>query len=252
MTMKTTITTPSLSLPVPVAVALFPPTESASPSPPRTTHYDDDNNNDVRSRSRKSYPRNPSSRSQRSLKVGRATTSSTTPLLLFGYQLPQVLPAVLLLLLLMRGPSPASGQDACFTSLNSLVLREANVQDTTVARTYTLCAGTEFQIGKLNFDNELQDGQEMIPLRPNLRIKCGDTGQKENNCFVKGGDVQVDGTHYFGVSASETLENVVLEGITFFSSERHSVWLTKPGDVVFRNCEFRVRNNTAQVESNPN
>ena len=138
-----------------------------------------------------------------------------------------------------------AGQDACLTSLNSLALREANVATTQVERTYTLCAGTEFVVGTLDYDRQIQDGQEMIPLRPNLRIKCGDTGSRSERCLVKGGDVHVDGTRYFGLSSSQNndlpLSNVVVEGVTFQGAAMHAAWLSRPGNVTFRDCVFAVR-----------
>lgn len=148
-----------------------------------------------------------------------------------------------LLLLLYRPPiatAQTSSSSGCFTTINSLALRETGV-DTTERRTHALCANNIFTIGALDFDNQVYDGQEPIPLRSNLHLKCGFDGLKENNCVVTGGDVQVDGTHFLGVRDSDRLDNVTLEGITFVNAGKYMAWLTKPGTVKFVNCEFRVR-----------
>lgn len=146
-----------------------------------------------------------------------------------------------LLLLLYRPPiatAQTSSSSGCFTTINSLALRETGV-DTTERRTHALCANNIFTIGALDFDNQVYDGQEPIPLRSNLHLKCGFDGLKENNCVVTGGDVQVDGTHFLGVRDSDRLDNVTLEGITFVNAGKYMAWLTKPGTVKFVNCEFR-------------
>jgi len=156
--------------------------------------------------------------------------------------------------------------DACLTSINSLVLREAMVIDpTSSSRSYTLCAGTEFQIGNVDDSNhnEITDGQEMIPLRPNLHVKCGDTGHRNENCLIKGGDVHVDGTRHLrgnrgnddniillSSALDANLTNIVIEGITFEDAAVHSLWLSRPGHVVFRDCEFRVSEKCLVLRSN--
>lgn len=129
---------------------------------------------------------------------------------------------------------------SCLTTINSLALLESKIQNTSTQRTYTLCPLTEFDIGFLDFSYELYDGQAIIPLRPNLLIKCGDDGSRENRCTIRGGDVQVDGTHLLGISAT-SLENVRVQGLTFENATRHAVWVTKAGNVSFEDCEFRVR-----------
>jgi len=156
--------------------------------------------------------------------------------------------AILLVLLLqVSRVADGQGDGGCLTSINSLALREASVADTSAQRTYTLCINTEFEVGKLNYDNDivLRDGtgqkNDMIPLRSNLRIMCGASGSRSNNCVVRGGDVLVDGTHFFGISRSARLDNVTVEGITFVGAEKHALWFTRQGSgVVFRDCEFRV------------
>ena len=79
----------------------------------------------------------------------------------------------------------------------------------------------------------------MIPLRPNLHIKCGLNGSHHNSCVLNGGDVQVDGTTFLE-NTSTTVQNVLIEGLTFVNAQRYMVWITKPGNVTFRDCVFQV------------
>jgi hypothetical protein len=124
--------------------------------------------------------------------------------------------------------------------MTTISLREGLVDSTGLlqVRSYTLCPGT-YNIGTLNYDNELS-GQDMLQLRSNMEIKCGDTGSRDNLCIINGGDVQVDGTNLYRVPDG-TVDNVVLEGLTFTGSMKHMVWINKPGNVLFKDCEFRVR-----------
>jgi hypothetical protein len=137
----------------------------------------------------------------------------------------------------------ALGQPSCYQNINTITLREGlqTASNLLELRTYTLCSGT-YSIGTLDFDNELValSGQDMLPLRSNLHIKCGETGSRGNNCIINGGDVQVDGTSFYTIPGG-TVENVILEGITFTGSMKHMVWINKPGDVLFKDCVFRVR-----------
>jgi hypothetical protein len=131
----------------------------------------------------------------------------------------------------------ALGQNGadCYGNMNTIALREA-----LLSFTYTLCSGF-YSIGTLDYNNELTGGQDMLPLRPNLHIKCGADGSRGNLCFINGGDVQVDGTNLFNVPGG-TVSNVVLEGLTFSGSTKHVAWINKPGDILFKDCEFRVCN----------
>eukprot|EP00547_Thalassionema_nitzschioides_P006887 CAMPEP_0194199572 /NCGR_PEP_ID=MMETSP0156-20130528/545_1 /TAXON_ID=33649 /ORGANISM="Thalassionema nitzschioides, Strain L26-B" /LENGTH=358 /DNA_ID=CAMNT_0038924489 /DNA_START=302 /DNA_END=1378 /DNA_ORIENTATION=+ len=94
-------------------------------------------------------------------------------------------------------------------------------------------------VGKLDYSNKLISDSPAIPLRSNLYIKCGDSGGRENKCIIRGGDVQLDGTNYFGMDKSDTIENVVIEGFTFEGASRYSVWATRRGDITFIDCEWK-------------
>lgn len=79
----------------------------------------------------------------------------------------------------------------------------------------------------------------MIHARPNMHIKCGNDGKRENSCIISGGSVHIDGTPFFGVGSNLTVHNFTVSGLTFEAASRHSVWINKPGNVVFNDCEFR-------------
>lgn len=72
-------------------------------------------------------------------------------------------------------------------------------------------------------------------------VKCGDEGTRENACVIRGGDVHVDGTGFFGID-TESVDNFTVSGVTFEGSNKHNVWFSKPGRVVFQDCEFRSSN----------
>jgi len=106
-------------------------------------------------------------------------------------------------------------------------------------RTYVLCSNAFYNIGKLDVNNNVIDGQQFIRARPNLYLKCGDDGKVTNNCFITGGDVQVDGTSYFGNTVT-AIPNVTIEGVTFSKTLRYSVWASKQGDITFVDCVFTL------------
>lgn len=147
---------------------------------------------------------------------------------------------MMLLALLFSSIPLGRAQTNCFNTINNIALNEAFLSATELLqkRTYNLCPGSNFTIGKLDFDYNLAGGQDMIPLRPNLHIKCGADGSRLNGCLVQGGTIQVDGTDNYGISQPR-LDNVVLEGITFSDTRQHSAWFNKPGNVLFKDCEFR-------------
>jgi hypothetical protein len=159
-------------------------------------------------------------------------TWTTTVILLFGWTI-------------CHSWQGALGQSFdCYQNLNTITLREGlqTASNLLELRTYTLCPGTTYSIGTLDNDNELvaMSGQDMLPLRSNLHIKCGDTGSRGNDCIINGGDVQVDGTDFYTIPGG-TVENVTLEGLTFTGSMKHMVWINKRGNVLFKDCVFRVR-----------
>ena len=145
----------------------------------------------------------------------------------------------LLLLLLGLQCDLTKGQ-TCLSSTNDLESLEVLVTDYSVERRYILCPQTTYSIGLLDFYGTLQTatGADMIHLRPNLHIQCGDSGESANNCIISGGSLQVDGTAFRNNVTS--LDNVVISGLTFTNTLQSNVWIDRQGSVLFRDCIFQV------------
>ena len=136
--------------------------------------------------------------------------------------------------------SGVTGQ--CIKDFQVLVDMEEAVADYSQLRTYVLCPRTIFEIGTLDHNYDLKgfNVEPPIPIRPNMHIKCGDDALKENLCWIATGDLHLDATPVRGIAES-TVENVLIEGLVFIGAHRYSLWASKPGDITFRNCEWRVR-----------
>lgn len=126
----------------------------------------------------------------------------------------------------------------CDVNLNTIRLRELGA-DINEERVYTICPGTELNIGTLDPNqNNALSGDMYFQARPNLRINCGPDGKSENNCTVIGGTLQVDGTDFLG--NTDPPYNFVLSGFTFVDPDRYSFWGNLPGSITFQDCIFRV------------
>jgi hypothetical protein len=171
----------------------------------------------------------------------------------------------LLLLLLSLSSLPlasSSSTQKCYSSLPDIESIEQLVpaDDYAVPRTYILCPHTDFYVSSLHHNNQYYYGAalpddfhnndsplSMINLRPYLRLQCGDHGDRDDNCRIVGGDVQLEGTHHhFGIrhddgDTSSRLDNVWIVGLTFVEPRRHMVLIDRPGDIVFLDCAFQVR-----------
>lgn len=139
-------------------------------------------------------------------------------------------------------PSATTGQ-SCIDDLNIIYQKEAFYPDPSFPRLYIVCPRHIFDIGKLDFNGNLIEPPNVkvhppIPLRPNMTIRCGDDGSRGNLCWLRGGDLHLDGTKVLGIK-DDTLENVVLEGFTFMGAREHALLAHKPGSVTFKDCEFR-------------
>ena len=145
--------------------------------------------------------------------------------------------AVLLLLGLFKNASAQS----CINDIQRLVVLENDVPDFSVLRTYIVCPGSLLNIGKLDTNfNLVGSNQPAVPLRPNMHLKCGDNGKRENYCAFINGDVHLDATKVLGVVDNERVDNILIEGFVFINSHKYSLWATKPGSIIFRDCEWRV------------
>lgn len=135
-----------------------------------------------------------------------------------------------------------SQDDECMPTINNLALREQFAPTYDVQRYYKLCPGATYNLGTIDFSGRVV-GQDFIPLRSNLEIKCGPNGNPDDNCVVRGGDLLLDGTSLFGIT-HDSVENVVIEGITFIDAGKHLAWVSKRGSITFRNCIFRDNDRT--------
>ena len=130
-----------------------------------------------------------------------------------------------------------SPSDPCRNSIDFIASREV-FQSDTASRVYKLCSGS-YRITDVDYSMlSVNNGQNMVPLRSNLKIQCGDNGARENGCFIADGDILVDGTKNFGIG-NERVDNVEIQGLTFSNAGRYAVWVNKPGSITFRDCEFR-------------
>jgi len=181
-------------------------------------------------------------RFRRKFVVSTSTTTTTTRLFFLAA------------LLLVSCLPIVSGQ-SCIDNLEDIYEKESFVTDTSFPRLYVVCPRRIYEIGSLDFDGSLiqPKGNTMgtvsppLPLRPNMTIRCGDQGSRENLCWLKGGDLHADGTKIRGIS-DETLENVRIEGFVFIGAREHVLMANKPGSITFRDCEFReITNSSAPI-----
>ncbi len=133
------------------------------------------------------------------------------------------------------GPEPD-----CYEDLDNLNQREISLslQEIQIGRTYILCPGTVFFMGRLNQDNEFENGFSAIVPRPNVHYKCGDSGSSANNCRLLDGNYPI-----ISLSDDEQHTNVTFQGLTIESAAQGGVLAVMPGDLTFLDCIFKVRMN---------
>lgn len=129
----------------------------------------------------------------------------------------------------------------CINNIEDIYEAENQVQDIGFERTYVLCPRSIYDIGYLdvNFGVTGFKKSPPLPIRPNMRILCGDSGNRDELCWIADGDVQMDATNIRGIT-DESVENVLIQGFTFIGAKKHALWASKPGNITFRDCEFRV------------
>ena len=130
--------------------------------------------------------------------------------------------------------------DGCFDNLSDIYVLEKGQEDVSIRRRYVLCPGTRFDLGYVNDQNEVISGQRMIQLRPNVIYQCGNDGSRSNGCLLNGGDFGVASFYEVFEGVSETVENVLIQGLTFQSQQLFSVVLEAAGDITFEDCAFTV------------
>jgi hypothetical protein len=134
---------------------------------------------------------------------------------------------------------------SCYDDFNDIYDREALVTDTTFPRTYVICPRRIYEIATLDINGDVKEPSGSgvlppLPIRPNMTIRCGDLGSRDDMCWISGGDLQIDATSIRGI-ADPTVENVKIQGFIFVGAQKHSLWSTKPGSITFHDCEWRVR-----------
>lgn len=136
-----------------------------------------------------------------------------------------------------------AAEAACLSTLNELSQLEDAVLDwAATQRKYTLCANTQFVVGRFDYSYNLIDGQDPLIVRPNIHVRCGDDGRRANNCILMTGDILLkdDASATPGLTTSNASDHpIVLQGLTFADPGRHFVKLTQPYEVFFVDCEFR-------------
>ena len=139
---------------------------------------------------------------------------------------------------------PSATTGSCIDDLSTIYFKESFYPDPSFPRLYIVCPQHIFDIAKLDFDGNVIEPpfgvreHPPLPLRPNINIRCGDDGSRANQCWLRGGDLHIDGTKVLGIQ-DDTLDNVVLEGFTFLGAREHALLAHKPGSITFRDCEFR-------------
>eukprot|EP00980_Cylindrotheca_fusiformis_P011279 scaffold2597_cov116-Cylindrotheca_fusiformis.AAC.7 len=147
-----------------------------------------------------------------------------------------------------EAPSPAPSETPeCIEDLSLVYDMELNIQDTSIRRKYWLCPDTEFNMGYLDDNGGIVDGQSYIMLRPNVIYQCGMDGSRSNNCTINGGDFAL--TSFYGVfdGIQETVDNAIIQGLTFSNQRFFAAVLEVAGDVTFVDCAFINQENVAPV-----
>jgi hypothetical protein len=136
--------------------------------------------------------------------------------------------------------TPVVTYESCFDDLTDIYILERDLEDPSILRKYVLCPDTKFNIGIVDDNGEISEGQQTIQLRPNVIYQCGEDGKRSNGCILEGGDFGL--TSFYGVynDIYETVENVMIKGLTFQSQQLFSVVLEAAGDISFLECAFFV------------
>lgn len=134
------------------------------------------------------------------------------------------------------GPPPD-----CYSDLNEILERDWLFTEDEVEyipRTYTICPDTVYQMGVITSSGhgvEYTGGFDALVPRPNSHYKCGESGLLSNNCVLTGGSWPI-----IGYGGDLQMLNVTFEGFVIESAVEGGVILSKPGDITFIDCVFRV------------
>lgn len=105
----------------------------------------------------------------------------------------------------------------------------------------TLCQGSFVSVGEL-LSFPLGGLLPPMNLQSNMRFRCEASGALAGRCVVSGLGNPADALviNARETSGETTAQNVTIEGITFEDAPANLVRLYNGGDIVFRNCAFRV------------
>lgn len=147
-----------------------------------------------------------------------------------------------------KATAPQNYRYPCVTYLDDIYFSEWDVRDSSVTRTYLLCADTTFRVGSRHDDNGTPMGGSypIILGRSNIRVLCGADGKLENNCAVRDGVVQVAHFDEFDTNKAP-IENAFVSGISFQEASAINVLVSGAGDVDFQDCVFKSNANVATV-----
>ena len=130
--------------------------------------------------------------------------------------------------------------------------QEEKIIDTSIPRTYRMCAGTVLNIANYDYDTSEYEGEGVKALslwNPNVNILCGDDGNSRD-CTFSGGTVQIDiyPANEVDGNYTTTLENIKIRGITFIEVNGVNIVIYSPlvkygeigASITIQDCVFRV------------
>jgi hypothetical protein len=135
-------------------------------------------------------------------------------------------------------------EEGCYSSLRDVAVAMED-KNPFIVETYILCPDTIYTIGDRdpNRPDCYINGDVAIQLRQFSTIQCGKDGSSTNNCTLMGGYNQMATTA--GSYNVEEKVGIVVQGITFAQGRGGALFLAAGGDIVFRDCIFKV----TQVEA---
>ena len=116
--------------------------------------------------------------------------------------------------------------------------------------TFVLCPNREYKIGNRDRNQPacFRDGDAMLELRQFSIVQCGATGSYTNNCTITGGFNQMATTA--GSYDQEPKTRIEVSGITFAQGTGGALFLAAGGDIVFKDCIFKVPEQLVESFSN--
>lgn len=156
----------------------------------------------------------------------------------------------LLLLLLLLGNVRAE-PTSCISKLQQILDEESRVSDVSSPRFYVLCPNTTFVTEEkgtvvtttTNTTNATwgaaEERQVPLVLRPNMHVRCGNSGSRSNACIITGGALGIFGAAT--LDGHTDLGHVVLQGLTVQSVLQNSLVIGgQHGRVEIVDCAFQV------------